>query len=104
MTTTPAFSTEQVQENERIVIEPAAWHWAGVPSHREKIAELEGIKQDIFRHVDGTSRHNTGIHWDDTTVCTHCKEPVEGGCIDGVPHCCDEAQAEWVASGGVIPD
>lgn len=103
-TATPAFSTERVYSNERIEIEPPSPLWVGQEkSHAEKRAELEGIKADILRHVDDVSQQTVAVLWDTTTCCAHCKEPVESGTYgSGEPGCCDEAIAEWVASGGVI--
>lgn len=109
MTDKPAFSTERVRSNERIEIEPPAPGWGLMMgrerTHAEKRAELEIIKADILRHVDDVSQRTVAVLWDTTTCCAHCKEPVENGTYgNGEPACCDEAIAEWVASGGVIAE
>lgn len=107
MMESPKFSTEVVHSNERIQIDPPLPGWwmnGREATHAEKLEDLQNIKQQIERHVDNVGRGAVGIVWDTATCCTHCKEPVELSCIDGVPYCCDQAQAEWVASGGVIPE
>lgn len=108
MTDTPKFSTEAVISNERIEIEPPTPGWglrARERAHAEKRAELEAIKADILRHVDDVSQHTVAVLWDTTTCCAHCKEPVKLGTYEnGEPACCNEAIAEWVASGGVIAE
>lgn len=105
-TATPAFSTERVHSNERIEIEPPSPLWGGAEkSHTEKVSDLQGIKADILRHVDDVSQRTVAVLWDSITCCTHCKEPVESGTYgNGEPACCDEAIAEWVASGGVVAE
>ena len=106
MTDTPGFSTEPVRSNERIEIEPPVFGWGGKDrTHTEKVADLNGIMADILRHVDDVSQRTVAVLWDTTTCCAHCKEPVELGTYgNGEPGCCNEAIAEWVASGGVIAE
>lgn len=107
MTDQPAFSTEMVHSNERIEIEPATQRWmpARGISHADLIRDLETMRDQILRHVDGASHRTVHVVWDSAPCCTHCKEPVAKGTFDnGEPACCDEAIAEWVASGGVIAE
>lgn len=105
---TPRFSTEVVKDRERIEIDPPAPYWSFLgqdQTHEEKVRALEDMKAEILRHIDGATRSNVGVHWDRTTVCAHCKEPVESGTYgSGEPACCDPAIAEWTASGGVIEE
>lgn len=112
-TSTPTFSTKTVHDNERIVItppDPTGW-WGRVEeriserTHMQKVHELEEMRASILRHVDNASQRNVAVVWDSKTCCIHCGEPVELGTYDnGEPACCDEAIAEWVASGGVIAE
>lgn len=106
-TATPAFSTERVHSNERIEIDPPPPGWwmnGREATHAEKLEDLQNIKAQIERHVDNAGQ-GMAIVWDTTICCAHCKEPVESGTYgNGEPACCDEAIAEWVASGGVIAE
>ena len=107
-TTQPGFSTEMVRSNERIEIEPPTPSWGLMGrerTHAEKRADLNAIMADILRHVDDVSQRTVAVLWDSESCCAHCKEPVKLGTYgNGEPACCNEAIAEWVASGGVIAE
>jgi hypothetical protein len=99
-----AFQTKTVYSNYRVEVIPDEIYVRGVrgrTDHDTRQMELRECVAAIERHVDNTQL--VSALWDTDQACVHCDVTVAMGCLDnGEPACCDEAIAEWVASGGVI--
>lgn len=100
----PAFQTKTVHSNYRVEVIPNEIYIRGIrgrSDHETRQMELNEAVASIQRHIDDVGEVNA--RWDTDQACVHCDTTVAMGCLDsGEPACCDEAIAEWVASGGVL--
>jgi hypothetical protein len=99
----PSFQTKTVFSNYRIEVIPSEIYVRGVrqrTDHDTRQMELREAVAKIERHIDDID--SVEARWNTDQACVHCDTTVAMGCLDsGEPACCDEAIAEWVASGGV---
>lgn len=100
----PEFQTKTVHSNYHIRVVPNEIYVRGVrgrSDHDTRQMELREVAKSIERHVDDAGLIEP--RWDTDQACIHCETTVAMGCLDnGEPACCDEAIAEWTASGGVL--
>ena len=83
-------SKVMIKENVRVEVFPYVW---GEENVEAQIKTCNGIEQEIKRHVDDIS--HTGVFWDTTYECSHCKYEWDADPETGEPLCCQAAQQEW---------
>lgn len=94
-------TTKIVRDNYRIVVEAVEDRRIRheTDPHRKKLAQLEGIKREIVRHVDDID--GIAVLFDSQAVCAYC-EHLWAWAVDddGNPACCDEAVKDWETQTG----
>jgi hypothetical protein len=82
-----------VYDNHRLEVYAENPYW-GERTHKEQLANLETMKREVQRHVDGVSYVN--VQFDTTYVCEHCgaKWTEDGDCNGG---CCQKDMDEQEA-------